>query len=74
MFDLFQQQGFAAFTSLWSHYDLLMGKKIELTTSQQKQIGIAQGINERGELCVRLGDSLKAIRYGEVSVRPEETS
>jgi BirA family biotin operon repressor/biotin-[acetyl-CoA-carboxylase] ligase len=74
MFELFQQHGFAAFTSLWSHYDLLMGKNIELSSSQQKQSGVAQGVNERGELCVRLGNNLKAIRYGEVSVRPEETT
>lgn len=73
MFELFQKQGFAAFTTLWSHYDLLMGKKIELISLQQSQVGIAQGVNERGELCVKLGEHLKAVRYGEVSVRPEET-
>lgn len=67
----FQQQGFPAFCSLWSRYDLLFGKKVHLFTNNCADVGIAQGVNERGELCVKIGDSLKAIRYGEVSVRPE---
>ncbi len=71
MLACFQEEGFSAFAQLWAKYDLLYDKKIELSTPKQKQQGIAQGVNERGELCVKIGDSLKAIRYGEISVRPE---
>lgn len=71
MLERFQEQGFPAFSKLWTHYDLLMGKKVELLCAKHKQVGIAAGVNERGELCVKMGDTLKAVRYGEVSVRPE---
>lgn len=67
----FQTEGFSAFTQLWSHFDLLQGRHIELTSDKQKQHGVAHGVNERGELCVKIDDTLKAIRYGEVSVRPD---
>ncbi len=71
MLERFQEQGFPAFSKLWAHYDLLMGKNVELISSKEKQVGIAQGVNDRGELCVKMGDTLKAVRYGDVSVRPE---
>ena len=71
MLERFQEEGFPAFSKLWAHYDLLMGKNVELISTKEKQIGIAQGVNDRGELCVKMGDTLKAVRYGDVSVRPE---
>ncbi len=71
MLACFEKEGFSAFSHLWSQFDLLNGKNIELSTPKQKQFGIAQGVNERGELCVKMGDTLKAIRYGEVSIRPD---
>lgn len=71
MLNAFEKQGFQAFTALWAHYDLLLNKHITLTTPTSVQKGVAQGINDRGELCVKIADTLKAVRYGEVSVRPE---
>lgn len=65
----FQQEGFAPFHPLWLQYDLLRGKTVKLTTLNQQEEGIAQGVNERGELFVKVGEQLKAVRYGEVSVK-----
>jgi BirA family biotin operon repressor/biotin-[acetyl-CoA-carboxylase] ligase len=70
MLKQFEQSGFQAFTGLWSRYDLLAGKKVELSGALPYQIGIVQGVNERGELCVKIGNTLKALRYGDVTVRP----
>ncbi len=72
LLDCFQQQGFAAFMPLWADYDLLFNKTIQLSHEQLTQVGIAKGVNQRGELCVQMGDTMKAIRSGEVSVRPQE--
>ena len=71
MLECFEREGFSAFTHLWAQFDLLKNKKIELSTPKLKQHGIAQGVNDRGELCVQIGETLKAIRYGEVSIRPD---
>jgi len=66
---LFQQEGFSAFQAAWTEYDLLRNKKVQLKSKQNTQVGWAEGVNERGELCVRIDGVLKAIRYGEISVR-----
>lgn len=71
MLKQFEQVGFQAFTTLWSQYDLLAGKTVELSGALPYQIGIVQGVNERGELCVKIGNTLKALRYGDVTVRPQ---
>lgn len=70
MLKQFEQQGFQAFTDLWNRYDLLLGKMVNLSMDGSSQKAISQGINERGELCVKMGDTVKAIRYGHVTVRP----
>jgi BirA family biotin operon repressor/biotin-[acetyl-CoA-carboxylase] ligase len=67
----FEQSGFPGFLPMWQSYDLLTGKNVILTSPSGKQTGQARGINERGELLVASGETLKAIRYGEVSVRSE---
>lgn len=66
----FAKEGLTAFSSRWSQLDLLAGKSVQLTTTHHQEIGIAEGINERGELCVQVNQKLKAFRYGEVSVCP----
>jgi len=66
----FQAQGFTPFLPRWKTFDLLTGKKVVLTCGALTEEGIAQGVNERGELCVKVGEILKAVRYGEVSCSP----
>ncbi len=69
----FQEKGFVAFTQEWSQHDLLLNKQVALSVAEVEQSGIAKGVNERGELCVKIGGTLKAIRYGEVSVKPKDS-
>ncbi len=67
---VFQAQGFSPFTAEWPDYDLLLNQCVVLTTPHMQESGIAQGVNDRGELYVKVGDKLKAVRYGDVSVKP----
>jgi BirA family transcriptional regulator, biotin operon repressor / biotin---[acetyl-CoA-carboxylase] ligase len=67
----FEREGFSPFQSLWQQYDLLAGKNVFLSTPTGKEEGRVKGINDRGELLVQVGETLKAISYGEVSVRTE---
>ncbi|MGE3319566.1 MAG: biotin--[acetyl-CoA-carboxylase] ligase [Candidatus Berkiella sp.] len=67
----FQAKGFADFASEWEQHDLLLDQTVQLSAAHSEQYGIAKGVNERGELCIKIGETLKAVRYGEVSVRPK---
>jgi BirA family biotin operon repressor/biotin-[acetyl-CoA-carboxylase] ligase len=67
----FEREGFPIFIPEWTQYDLLAGKKVDLSIGNTHQEGTAQGVNDRGELTVRVGNTLKAIRYGEISVKPD---
>jgi BirA family biotin operon repressor/biotin-[acetyl-CoA-carboxylase] ligase len=69
-FARFQAKGFNDFATEWAEHDLLVNKSVVLSAAQSQQTGIAKGVNERGELCVKIGETLKAVRYGEVSVKP----
>ncbi len=71
-FARFQAKGFSDFAAEWAEHDLLVNKSVLLTAAQSQQTGIAKGVNERGELCVKIGETLKAVRYGEVSVKPND--
>lgn len=64
----FEHSGLSSFSSQWLQYDLLNGKQVELTTLESPEIGTARGINERGELLIQFGKTLKAIRSGEIKL------
>jgi len=68
----FQAKGFTDFAAEWAVHDLLLNKSVILSAGHTQQTAIAKGVNERGELCVKIGDVLKAVRYGEVSVKPND--
>ena len=67
----FEQEGFTAFAQQWMRHDLLANKRVQVSDTHSTELGIAQGVNDRGELLVRIGENLKAIRYGDVSIRPD---
>lgn len=69
MLQQFQTDGFQPFVRQWAQYDLLLGKQIVIKGEHFSQQGIAQGINEHGELCVKVGDRVEQLRYGQVSVQ-----
>ncbi|HRE32959.1 MAG TPA: biotin--[acetyl-CoA-carboxylase] ligase [Candidatus Berkiella sp.] len=69
---LFQVHGFVHFMAKWRENDLLLEQPVQFSTACAQQCGIAQGVNERGELLIKIDGNLKAVRYGDVSVRPDK--
>lgn len=67
--NLFTQDGFDSFHQCWAQYDLLKNQKIMIQTPHTSEIGQYCGINKRGELLVDVNGQLKAMTYGDVSVR-----
>lgn len=67
----YKAEGLFTFIDEWQQHDFLSGKKVTVHTPDRNILGIAQGINEQGELLV-LDSShiLQKFCYGEVSVRP----
>ena len=55
-----------------ARYEALLvnkGKPVRVLDEMQPYDGISEGINDRGELLVRVGEELRHVAYGEVSVR-----
>lgn len=70
-FALFDQFGFDHFYPQWERFDLLKHKQIEISTPLSKEQGQYRGINKRGELLVEVAGALKALTYGNVSIKYE---
>jgi BirA family biotin operon repressor/biotin-[acetyl-CoA-carboxylase] ligase len=66
----YQQEGLKAFSDDWRKLDCFMGETITILMPEKTIVGVAQGINDRGELLM-LDEKkqLHVIQYGEVSVR-----
>lgn len=66
----FQRGGLNSFIREWQALDVLQGKKMTVQAPQYQLIGVAQGINERGELQVKaLTGELHVFSVGEISCR-----
>ncbi|RDI48704.1 biotin--[acetyl-CoA-carboxylase] ligase [Aquicella lusitana] len=66
----YAEKGFAAFLPDWNRYDMLRNKWVVIRSGEHEITGIAQGVNERGELIMRdQYGKIHAFRCGEVSVR-----
>ena len=63
----FETEGFAPLQAAYRRRDLLLGQAVTTSAPQPLQ-GVAEGVDERGALCVRAGD-LHTLVSGEVSVR-----
>jgi BirA family biotin operon repressor/biotin-[acetyl-CoA-carboxylase] ligase len=67
---IYEAQGLEGFLSRWESYDVLKGKPVVMSASGQYFEGVAQGINNQGELAVMDSQGqIKHFCYGEVSVR-----
>lgn len=65
----FEYYGFEFFKTKWENYDYLRDKAIFLT-NEISNSGIAMGVNESGQLLVKLDDNkIQAYYSGEISVR-----
>lgn len=65
----FQQNGLNAFYDQWQSLDVLNQKLVSINTAQGFITGIAQGIDEQGNLLVEIDGKLQTFNSGEVSVR-----
>lgn len=65
----FPQTGFAPYVAQWQAMDFLANQPVQLHLEQETLCGIAQGINEKGELLLQQGTQLTAFAIGEISVR-----
>ena len=66
----YTKEGFVPFLSEWCAHDMLQGQFVVIHENKQTMTGIAEGINEAGELIIRNPQSkLLSFNCGEVSVR-----
>jgi BirA family biotin operon repressor/biotin-[acetyl-CoA-carboxylase] ligase len=67
--DRFAGQGFAVIAAEYARADLLRGKAVRVAAADGAHDGIAEGVDSRGALRVRHGDTIKLYDSAEVSVR-----
>lgn len=68
-FERFSHSGFDSFRAAWTGYDLLHGNPARLVLDDTEINGTASGINEGGELLMRLeSGEVRAFHSGEVRV------
>jgi len=65
----FQKSGFEYFMNEWKEKDLLQGKQITLDQDSEKVEGLCKGVDDMGNLLLRLEDgSLRSFNYGDTSI------
>ena len=71
----FEQTGFDTFAAAWKEFDLLNGNPVTLDLDKGTVTGIAQGINNDGELMVTMEDGcISSFHSGEVRVFHDQAS
>ncbi len=65
----FSDEGLTPFLSQWREYDMLFDQPVNILRGQERQHGIARGIDEAGFLQVEIDGRLQTVHDGEVSVR-----
>lgn len=68
--DVFDREGFAACADAWAACDALAGRRVRVDGAHGVFDGIAQGVDARGALQVRVGTALRSVDSAEVTVRP----
>jgi len=70
----FNHQPMSTFIASWQAFDILFQQEITWQSPQGTLTGTAQGVNENGELLVKIGQTYKPLNSGEVnSVRTQKT-
>ena len=67
--DRFAGHGFAAISADYARADLLRGNAVRVTAADGARDGIAEGVDSRGALRVRHGDTITLYDSAEVTVR-----
>ena len=65
----FESSGFPPFVQCWNELSSHIGKEVEALAGNQKFSGKSLGVDENGALMVQVGDTIKKIESGEVSLR-----
>lgn len=65
----FQKKGWSEFRGQWEALDVLYGQAVNVHTAHGILSGIAQGIDELGNLQVKIGHQIQSFNSGEVSIR-----
>ena len=67
--EIFEKEGFSAFSQRWSSRDLLVGESIWVDMGGKKVTAVAKGVDATGALLVEYEGSTLALHSGEVTVR-----
>ncbi|ODS22362.1 biotin--[acetyl-CoA-carboxylase] ligase [Candidatus Endobugula sertula] len=70
----FHNKGFAFYKDNWEKYDAYYGAFIVVTSGNNRQEGIAQGVFDNGALRLQVGGTELTIYDGEVSIRLKHAS
>ncbi len=70
MASVFEKEGFSAFRHDWEKYNVLNQSLVTVSQGGCDEKGLCLGVNDRGELLVEINNSLRALTYGDVSIRP----
>ncbi len=65
----FAGSGFAAFAPRWRSRDYLLGQSVSVSSGSQILRGVARGIADDGALLVEVGNMLKPVFAGDVTLR-----
>ncbi|MCH6482467.1 bifunctional biotin--[acetyl-CoA-carboxylase] ligase/biotin operon repressor BirA [Pseudoxanthomonas sp. LH2527] len=65
----FDREGLAPFLARYATLDVLAGRTVTVHGPQGDEHGVAEGIGEDGALRVRVGQAMRLVHAGEVSVR-----
>jgi len=68
----FEKEGFSAFRDDWEKYNVLNQRQVTVSQRGISEKGLCVGVNDRGELLVDINNNLRALTYGDVSIRKEE--
>jgi len=64
----FESDGFAPFRDEWQKYDWLCGKRVIVDNPEDRQSGIAEGVDHDGALIIRSGNDRRRLIAGTVTL------
>lgn len=67
----FQRGGFLPFKQEWENLDAFRQQAVSVHLGDQVVNGLAVGISDRGEFCLKVDDAVRVFSGGEVTVRRE---
>jgi len=67
---IFQRDGFKSYKKKFNSLNVLKGKECKIVDGKnQERTGLVEGINDKGELLLKINNEIIQFRYGEVSIR-----